>query len=309
MTAAMAVLEHVSTGKIVFLGPHAVAGRAPGSAVRLADLASSSDHASLTWTGERWEARDLGSTNGTSADGRTLEPRENAPLTRGTELRFGADGERWVLIDDGPPAAVARSIATGEIRIAKDGLLALPDPERVLVSVLLDASGCWLVETEGGARRAARDAERLTIDGQAWELGVPAASPVGGTHKAKGGPRLSSLTLRFIVSPEDKHVRVEAVGGRDVLPLPERASFAMLLVLARERLKDAAAGVSEDEQGWLHVIDVAESLRKEEGAVNVDIHRAREVLAKAGIEGAEGIVQRRPREIRIGTGRLSEVKT
>lgn len=305
----MAVLKHFSKEKAVLLGPHTIAGRAPGCAVRLTDLASSSTHASLTWTGERWEARDLGSMNGTFVDDRCLEPRENVPVARGAQLRFGTDDERWVLIDDGPPAAVARSLATGEVRIAEKGLLALPDPERVHVSVMLDASGHWLVETQDGTRRVAQDTERLTIDGQAWELGVPAVSAVSGTHKAKAGPQLARLTLRFVVSPGDKHIRVEVVDGRDVVPLRERASFSMLLALARARLEAAAAGVSEEEQGWLHVIDVAEMLRKDEGAVNVDVHRAREVLAKAGIEGAEGIVQRRPREIRIGTGRLEEVKT
>lgn len=305
----MGILKHVSSQRSVVLSVHTVAGRAPGCAVQLANHAASNDHASVFWTGERWEARDLGSTNGTFVDGRRLEPKENAHLTRGTVLRFGSEEERWELMDDRGPVAVARSVATGEIRLAENGLLALPDPNDVRASVIMDSVGQWFIETQDGLRRAAKDKDQITIAGQTWELLVPPASPVGGTYKAKTGIRLATLALRFLVTRDDKHIRIEARDGEHVQLLEERASFFLLLRLARARLKDAAdAKLPDDEQGWLHVIDAAAALHKEESHLNVDVLRAREVFAKAGVEGAEGIVQRRPREIRIGTGRLDETK-
>ncbi|UQA57423.1 FHA domain-containing protein [Polyangium aurulentum] len=305
----MGVIKHISSGRTIVLAGHSVVGRAPGCVVRLTDHAASNDHASLFWTGQRWEARDLGSTNGTFIDGERLPSKANEPLAHGSVLRFGCDAESWKLIDARGPVVVARSMETGEVRAAEDGLLALPDPTNVLLSIVMDSDGQWLVETPDGSRRLARDTERVTLAEQTWELTVPPASTVAGTYKAKASFSLATLTLRFHVSRDEEHVHVEAVDGDEMLSLGERTIFRALLQLARERLKDAAeARLPEDEQGWYHLIDLTRDLAVEERSLNVDIHRVREAFAKAGIEGAEGIVQRRSRQLRIGTGRLEERK-
>jgi hypothetical protein len=305
----MGVLRHVSSGRSVALPAHAVAGRAPSCAVRLADQSASNNHASVFWTGERWEVRDLGSMNGTSVNEAKVLLKENARLERGAVVRFGCDAERWELIDDGGPVAVARSSATGEIRRAEDGLLALPDLGDVLVSVVLDSAGRWFVETEEGSRRPAKDREQITIAGEPWELEVPSYDPVAGTNRATPTLQLASLTLRFHVSRDEEHVRLEALDGDTVLSLGERASFYPLLLLARERLADAArATLPESEHGWFHVVDLMSALAVDERHLNVMVYRVREALGKAGVAGAEGIVQRRPRQMRIGTGSLVELK-
>lgn len=305
----MGVLKQIASGKTVVLAGHTVAGRAPSCIVRLYDHEASNDHASVFWTGERWEARDLGSTNGTFVDGARLQPKQNAPLKRGAVLRFGSDAERWELFDDRGPVVVARSVDTGEVRAAEGGLLALPDPTNVVLCVVMDSEGRWFIEEADGSRRPVRDVEEVTVGGQTWELTAPPASPVAGTFKAKPSLSLATLTLRFYVSRDEEHVRLEAVDDESVVPLGERAGFYMLLVLARERIKDAAeAGVREDEQGWLHVVDLLDRVRLEEGYLNVTIHRLREAFGKKGIEGAAEIVERRGRRIRIGIARLEELK-
>jgi hypothetical protein len=305
----MGVLRQITSGKTVVLADHTVAGRAPSCLVRLYDHAASNDHASVFWTGERWEARDLGSTNGTFVDGALLQPKQNAPLKRGTVLRFGSDPERWELIDDRGPVVVARSMETGEVRAAEGGLLALPDATNVVVCVVMDSEGRWVIEEPDGSRRPVRNIEEVTVAGQTWELTPPPASPVAGTFKAKPSLSLATLTLRFHVSRDEEHVRIEAVDGEHVVSLGERAGFYMLLVLARERLKDAAeAKLREDEHGWLHVVDLLNAVRIEEGNLNVTIHRLRDAFCKKGIEGAADIVERGSRRIRIGIPRLEEIK-
>ena len=305
----MGVLKHVSSGRSVVLSTHAVAGRAPTCAVRLADQAASNNHASVLWTGERWEVRDLGSMNGTSVNEAKVTLKKNTRLERGAVVRFGCDAERWELIDDGGPVALARSSATGEIRRAEDGLLALPDLGDVLVSVVMDSAGTWFVETAEGSRRPAVDREQLTIAGSSWELEVPSSAPVLGTQRAKPTPQLASLTLRFHVSRDEEHVRLEALDGETVLSLGERTSFYPLLLLARERLENAAdASLPESEHGWLHVVDLMSALHTDESHLNVMVYRVREAFGKAGVAGAEGIVQRRPRQMRIGVASLEEIK-
>lgn len=306
---SMGVLRHIASGKSVNLSAHAVAGRAPTCVVRLVDQSASNNHASVFWTGERWEVRDLGSMNGTSVNEATVYPRENAPLERGAMIRFGCDAERWELTDESGPIALARSSSTGEVRRAEDGLLALPDLGDVLVSVVMDSAGRWFIETAEGSRRPAKDREQLTIAGNSWEIEVPSYIPVAGTHKAKPSPQLASLTLRFHVSRDEEHVRLEALEGETVLSLGERASFYPLLLLARERQEDAAdESLPESEHGWFHVVDLMSALAVDERHLNVMVHRVREAFGKAGVTGAEGIVQRRPRQMRIGVGNLVEIK-
>lgn len=289
------------------LAAHAVAGRAPGSAVRLADHAASNDHSSVFWNGERWQVRDLASTNGTWVDGRLVEAGANVDVKRGSVLQFGCSAERWELTDDRGPMVVAHALSTGEERQAVDGLLALPDADSVLVSIFIDTAGRWLLEGSDGLQRPVSDKEEITVAEERWALTVPPASPIAGTYKTAPSLSLATSTLRFHVSRDEEHVRIEVVDGGDVLEIGQRTHFYALLLLARERRKDAGRGDRpEDEQGWIHVVDLARQLRVEEKYLNVLLFRARQAFAKAGL-GAE-IVQRRRREIRIATGRVEEIK-
>ncbi|WP_437625203.1 protein kinase domain-containing protein [Sorangium sp. So ce1151] len=169
---------------------------------------------------------------------------------------------------------------------------------------LVEAAGRHL--QEGGPVRRALKQEEIMLAGERLELAVPPASPVAGTYNTKPSPSLGTSTLRFHVSRNEEHVRIEAVDGDRVRQLGELTAFYTLLLLARERRKDAAGSLPEDEQGWVHVADLARQLGVEEKYLNVLLHRARRAFAKAGL-GAE-IVQRRRREIRIATGRVEELK-
>ena len=82
------------------LAAHSVAGRASSSVVHLEDPSASSIHAAVSWTGERWEARDLGSSNGTFVNEVRAVLQENTLLMRGAFLRFGGAAERWELTDE-----------------------------------------------------------------------------------------------------------------------------------------------------------------------------------------------------------------
>lgn len=304
----MGILRHSTSERSVVLGAHNVAGRAPSCTVRLADPSASNDHASVFWTGEQWQARDLGSTNGTFVGEARIQPRESVPLARGAVLRFGRAAEQWELVDDRGPSVLARSPETGEVRAAEDGLLALPGPDDVVTSIIADSAGRWFVESSDGSRRPATDAEHLTVGGQTWEIAVPPAAPVVGTYEERPSPTLATIMLRFQVSRDEEHVRLEVLHGDRVLPLGERATFYPLLLLARERRRDAEeAALPDADQGWYHVADLTRALNMEERTLNVTVFRLRQAFATAGVEGAESIIERRPREMRIGTGRFEEI--
>lgn len=297
----MGVLRHIVSGRTVVLAAHSVAGRASNSIILLEDPLASNTHAAVQWTGERWEVRDHGSTNKTFVGDVVVPLQKYMHLPERGIVQFGSPAERWELIDGSGPVVVARSVTTGEVRAATDGLLPLPDRESVLVLVRRDGSGEWVVETPEDGRRAAKDAEVIVVGGQTWQLTVPPFSPVQGTYTASPASRTAKFKLTFHESTDKEHVSVDLVDEGTTRSLGERTCFDMLLHLARERRRDAEEKqLPEADQGWLYVSDLMSALKVSEQNLNVMIFRVREVFAESSVTGTEGVLERRRKQIRIG---------
>jgi hypothetical protein len=75
----------------------------------------------------------------------------------------------------------------------------------------------------------------------------------------------------------------------------------MLVVLAEERLADAAA--SRAERGWIHLDTLAAKLGQEPRTLNVHVCRLRQQLGQLGFDEAATIIERRPStgQLRLGT--------
>ena len=75
-----------------------------------------------------------------------------------------------------------------------------------------------------------------------------------------------------------------------------------MLLLARQRQKDAEADGSSESQGWMYRDQLARMLSTDERTVNVQIYRARKELANAQIEDAALLIESRTgnRQIRLG---------
>jgi len=80
-----------------------VVGRAPGCDLVLQHGGVSGQHAMVRWNGLSWLVRDLGSTNGTTLDGRRLVPGMDEELGDGGVLRFGGEGRGWTVTSLEPP--------------------------------------------------------------------------------------------------------------------------------------------------------------------------------------------------------------
>jgi FHA domain len=308
----MGIVKHEASGRRVTLAMRSIVGRAEAAAVRLESHKSSGEHAVLFWDGARWSVRDLGSTNGTQLDDRRLALNERVHIDAGASLIFGDDAERWALEDAGPPGASARSEATGEVRAAEDGLLALPDASDPRVTLSEDRHGRWVLELDGGARPAV-DHESIYVggdlgggDGGLWTLRVPPAhgerlpTTTVGAHRPK---LIGATVLRFEVSRDGEHIDLSLVHGEEVTALGSRAHHEVLLLLARARLQDKRDGLSPAEQGWLYVDDVVRMLKLPLQHLNVYLFRARKHMASAGMIDTGAIVERRvsTRQIRLGT--------
>lgn len=284
----MGILEQTESGRRYSLGSRCLLGRHPACDVTLEDARISGEHASLHWRGEGWELRDLGSRNGTFVAGRKLGAGERVVLKAGQHFLLGPGGICFQLLDPGPPAARARHVARQEVLELSGSLLLLPDDETPLASLFLDEGGRWVLET-GHEQRYVVDQERLRLGEEEWLLELPTVT----TETLDGGvPGIEGIHLKIGVSRDEEHVVVTVVHGTQHKVLAPRSYHYLLATLARLRLKDC--GQPESDQGWVDRGTLCRMLATDDNKLNVDIHRVRKQLSALGIQGAAGVVERRP---------------
>mgnify|MGYP000936460660 CR=1 FL=1 len=226
-------------------------GRSRACDLVLPERQVSAQHAALEWTGERWQLRDLASSNGTYLDDRRLPSGDIVPLRRGAVLRFsGDDGPGWCLVDDGAPALMAVLVPAGDAVRAEWGYLALPDAEAPELAIYQDTSGAWLLEAGGATTPLEARAVVSTADGALWRIHLPTGHER--TVQGQAAPlSLADLTLRFACSRDEEYISLTATGRGRTLDLKARAHHYPLLLLARRRLADERAGLPEAELGWV----------------------------------------------------------
>ena len=118
---------------------------------------------------------------------------------------------------------------------------------------------------------------------------------------------LENVHLRLAVSPDEEKVVISVMlRGEVTHKLEPREHSYLLLTLARARLDDAHKPAGE--QGWRDVEALTRMLKLDPNALNVSIHRARQQLARTGLEGAAGVVQTRRGRRRLGTSRFEIVR-
>jgi hypothetical protein len=291
----MATLRDLESGAVRPLAARVLVGRSGSCALRLDQRQVSGEHATLMWSGSRWSVRDLGSRNGTFVDGERVEPGTARELTAGAKLGFGTVEPTHELVDDGPPSALARDLASGAVVTASDGILALPDPEHPEVVVFPDGRGQWRRE-QGDDEAAASDGEVVQAGGRSWQIALPRS--VEGTATVDVGPTIDTISLEFAVSLNEEHVEITIVHRGKRIALEPREHGYVLLTLARARLDDA--GLPLAEQGWLDRDRLLKMLQTDTNGLNVAIYRARGQLASAGVDGAAGVVDVRRGQRRLG---------
>ena len=144
----------------VVLGSRVCVGRSPECVLAITDRRVSGRHAELVWTRAGWQVRDLGSTNGTTLDGKRFDAGKDYALARGSVLAFGDPELQWRLVDASAPDAMATS-TSGLRRAAENRLLALPDDDQLEAVIFESEPGVWVAEVDG-VPSTVRDQEFLT---------------------------------------------------------------------------------------------------------------------------------------------------
>ena len=299
----VAVLENQATGERHALSPRHLLGRAPACQLRVDEPRVSAFHAELFWDGRQWVVHDLGSRNGTAIGVRSILAGESVSLAMGDQLIL-AGRARFRLVDDSAPHLIAMT-PSGEVRVANDELLSLPTDDEPELTIYRDLDDCWMVESSSGTTPAV-EGETLFAGGRPWRLMLPTSLPE--TREMANDLRLHGVDFRFRVSRDGEHVELCLLEAGREIPVETRAHLALLLVLARMRLDDAAA-LPESERGWVHRDDLPKLLAVEPHLPNLWIHRARKQFAALGVRDAAMLIERRANatQLRIGARRLEVI--
>lgn len=287
-------------GRLVPLGHQHLVGRSRSMHLVIPSAEVSAQHLVLSWSGSGWSARDLGSRNGTLVDGRRLTPGVPEPIARGAVLELGGQGQRYTLVDDGPPAPYAVS---GEaVAVGQDDLLAVPSPEEPVAVVMFDRELAWVLSL-GETVTPIRDGAEVQIGGATWHIRLPeAVDPTAESRTVRASGE--EISLRFRVSRDEEYVELHVTAGGTTHALTPRAHHYVLLTLARARLADQA--MPDGERGWRYTSDLLRALRMSDNQLYVSLHRARREFSALGLDESTLLVERRPttRQIRIAARQL-----
>lgn len=288
-----------SANGIVEVPCRALVGRSSLADVVLQSKRTSNEHASIGWYSNHWVLRDLGSSNGTTVDGRLLGQRDRVVLTVGNTLLFGGEAETFEVVDVAPPAPCAVLLGPQTCIWGQRTLLMLPNESAPEASVFY-VDGAWQVD-DGSNTVRVECGDIVPLASGHFRLLLPDDPGTGGFT---AGCQLDLRELELVFhSNEDAVVLHLVQGGADVR-LPARACVQTLLALARLRQSHARDG-----NGWVATSELATMRSCSAEKINVDIHRLRKLLEEAGVHDAARIVQRDDtKKLRIGVERIREVR-
>lgn len=297
----MARIRKAQEGAPVYLLlPHQTIGRGASCRLRDDDRHVSSSHAEIRWNGDRWVIQDLGSRNGTWVGGRRLGPGRDTTLSTGATIAIGRPDNCWVVVDADAPDAMAVGPDRSLLE-ARDGVLALPDSDEPQVTVYRDHQGHWVIDDETGSRRI-ESGSTVQIGDLVWTLFLPEVRITTITHLDRA-PTPANIGLSLMVTSDGKLRDVQMYHEQRVLPVRSRASGALLLYLAQQRLADAAdPDLPDSERGWRDQAEVQRHLDLHGNSFNVAVHRLRAAFARSGLTEAARVVERRqnPHQVRLG---------
>lgn len=275
-------------------------GRAPHCDLVVSNRRASGEHAVLVWEGGQWALRDLGSRNGTWTSRKRVQTGGRVVVRAGDQLFFGTQEEAWTLSGAGPELFATRRDG-GMPVLGESGMLALPSHDAVQVTIYQDDRGRWVADRCGEIETVS-DQSVIELDGVSFDLALPHALPP--TEDSE----LSLFEARFVfgVSGNEEYVELELVQGARRRTIQARAHLYVLLTLARIRLEQEA-DEADGAAGWVHQEDLARMLGCTDAYINLAIFKARKQLAKAGLVGAPGVVERRvgTRQLRFGASDAS----
>lgn len=297
----MAIILNTSTGEQISLLTQHIFGRHPATShTLLINPDTSRMHASIFWDGEHWILLDS-STNGSFINGKHISRGHKIALAAADKIHFGnPNGDAWLIVNVDAPKSILVPETPGLSTIELESLAVLPSEESPEITLYISPMGHWICESEAGIS-VLKNGDRVGTNQNTWRF--VEANPTTETVQLDKKPEFdtSSLAMNFEVSQNEEHVSLQVKMDDKTFDLGLRNHHYLILLLARQRLSDKAAGLSEKEQGWIDKELLSKMLGQNESHINIQVYRFRKQMVNALPTSLvlPQIIERRTREIRI----------
>jgi len=299
----MAIIENISTGEKIVLRSHHVFGRqAINIDTRLTHPEISNIHASIRWNGEMWTLKDL-SLNGTWLGNERVLKNRDIELFTGQQLSFGSQRHNvWRIQHLSEPVSTLVALDSLSPDIVLDRIQVLPDEQNPQVSLYISQSGQWVCEQDDKTFQLSNGDTISLADGRSWRLCLPDHIELTSDISADAFISKDSFDCYFTVSADEEHVFLKITLEEIEFDLEERVHHYLLLVLARQRYKDAREGFDESDQGWVYMEELSIMLGITLTHLNILIFRARKQVQQvfSRLAFVPQPIERRQGAIRFG---------
>lgn len=294
----MGILQNSNTGKQHALKPLHVVGRHKQHVDTVLPSADASLlHATIRWSEQQWLLIDQ-SRNGCFVNGHALTKAHPTPLALHDEIRFGMlDGTHWKVVDAAAPGDQLIPLSPELDVIALGSFHVLPDDLAPQVCLYRSPSGHWVRESVDETVEL-REGDFVHVGKQVWRLSC--VGELQNTLDSHGPTQGVKLTFRC--SLDEEHVYLNLVNGSRSVDMGERVHHYLLLLLARQRLRDGVANFDIHAQGWMDLEALIPMLGMDRVHLNIQIFRLRKQFEDAAAQGLVGqdFIERRRGGVRLG---------
>ena len=297
----MAILRNLHSKDELNLSVQHVFGRHRGTTnTELTNMDASRLHATILWDGEHWLLQDS-STNGTYINDKLAPKGIKVPLAVNDTLNFGSlNADSWQLLNLDAPQSMLIPQTPGLDVLMLEDILVLPCEEAPEITLYQSANGNWVCESSAGISEL-KNGDRVGTLDAVWcfveTKPSEATTVVGGNYQQN----INQISMIFDVSQDEEHVSLCLQMGDHQVNLEQRNHHYLLLILARQRLKDKKAGKVKADQGWIDKEVLSKMLKLNENHINIQIYRFRKQLISASPQCLllPQAIERRSGEIRI----------
>ena len=306
----MAVLIYSQTQQRSLLESHHSFGRLQNSVnTFVADAVISKIHAFIEWNGQHWLLRDV-SSNGTWLNGNRLGREKVVQLNVGDVLTFASkSGNAFEVLDTKAPCDCLTPVGHNNEAIELEYFHLLPSQKshKTLLRYNNQTYSWWQEIVDDNLNESIAPVELhnkdvLTIDGLKWQLQIN--STLADTQILRPSvTSLNELTFLFQTSLDEESTHIFMQSGEQKLDLLVRNHHYLTLCLARQRAKDADAGLANSEQGWVYSELLAKGLGVDASHLNILIYRIRKQFVEALNNTCEtsNIIERSVGKIRLAS--------
>jgi pSer/pThr/pTyr-binding forkhead associated (FHA) protein len=269
-------------------------------------------HARISWNGENWCLRDLGSRNGTYLNGRLLLSEGVSYLTPGDVILFGDFEEEFLFSEKSPPESCLVSVDHdgSEVKVSLTHLLPLPSIERPVATIFAGKLGDFYLETEFGEILPLQHAVPFSVENKTYTPffeNPPDESPQTDTSEMTGSDSAYNTFIEILVSPDEESAEVRFHKGNEVFSLNHKAHFYLLAYLGRKRIEETKAIQNtlsknkDDDNGWVDCELICKELMMNRDHLGQQVFRIRQEFKPIDSLIAEKIIDRDLRgKMRIG---------